>query len=66
MKTYRVYWLDQSRRIRRGDWIEAMDDEDARRQASTLCDEETASVEVWERARPVQEIDCRSDADGLA
>ena len=66
MKTYRVYWLDQSRRIRRGDWLEALNDEDARRKASHLCDEETASVEVWERSRPVEEIECHRDADGVA
>jgi len=60
MRSYRVYWLDRRRRIRRGDWLEAHDDEDARRQASVLCDEETASIEVWERSRPVEQIDCHS------
>ncbi len=58
MKSYRVYWLNSRRRIIRGDWIDAHDDEDARRQASQLCNEETAHVEVWERSRPVEEIDC--------
>ena len=58
MKSYRVYWLSARRHILRGDWIQARDDADARRQASELCDEETASIEVWEAARPVEHIDC--------
>jgi hypothetical protein len=58
MKPYRVYWLNRRRKILKGEWIDAHDDEDARRQAAGLCDEETASVEVWERARQVGEVEC--------
>ena len=58
MRSYRVYWLNQQRRIMRGDWIEALDDADAHRKATHLCDEDTAHVEIWEQARPVDEIDC--------
>ena len=59
MKSYRVYWLSRGRKILRGDWIEARDDEDARRKAAGLCDHETASVEVWEKTRPVAEVECK-------
>ena len=58
MKSYRVYWLNRHGHILRGDWLDAHNDEDARRRASHLCDEETATVEVWEQSRPVEEIDC--------
>ncbi len=58
MKSYRVYWLNAHHRIIRGDWLDALDDEDARSQAHGLCDEETSSVEVWEAARPVGEVEC--------
>jgi hypothetical protein len=58
MKHYRVYWLSRRRRILKGDWIQAKDDEDACRQATRLCDEETHAVEVWDRARPVDQIEC--------
>jgi hypothetical protein len=61
MKSYRVYWLNRSRRIIKGDWIQALDDEDARRKASALCNEETKSVEVWDASRPVELIDCHPD-----
>ena len=63
MKPYRVYWLNRARRIVKGDWIEAKNDEDASRQASELCDEETAHVEVWEQARPVDQIDCHDEGE---
>jgi hypothetical protein len=58
MRSYRVYWLDNRRRIVRGDWLQALDDDDARRQAAELCDEDTPTIEVWEAARPVDHIDC--------
>jgi len=58
MQTYRVYWLDQQGRIRRGDWLEAMDDDDAHRRASHLCDDHTDSIQVWQATRPVDEIEC--------
>ncbi len=58
MKTYRVYRLNRQGRIRNGEWIHAADDEDAKHQAAGLCDEESAKVEVWDQARPVEQIDC--------
>jgi hypothetical protein len=58
MPSYRVYWLNARRRILRGNWIQARDDDDARRKASTLCEPDTASIEVWEAARPVGEVEC--------
>jgi hypothetical protein len=62
MKWYRAYWLDGRRRITRGDWLEALDDEDAARKARELCNEETHTVEVWQQDRPVEEIDCHAPA----
>ena len=58
MQTYRVYWLDQEGRIRRGDWLEAESDADAHKKASRLCDDRTESIQVWQAARPVDEIEC--------
>ena len=60
MQTYRVYWLDKNGRIRRGDWLEAEDDADAHSKASHLCDDHTESIQVWQAARPVEEIECHS------
>ncbi len=58
MRSYRIYWMDGVHRIRRGAWIEALDDEDARRKAAELCDGDTASIEVWQSTRPVGEVEC--------
>ena len=58
MASYRVYWVDPHCRIRRGAWIEASDDIDARRQAEDLCDGDSASIELWQATRPVAEVDC--------
>ncbi len=60
MQTYRIYWLDDKGRIRRGEWIEAEDDDHARRLAEGLCDEGTPTIEVWQGARPVDEVDCHA------
>ena len=57
MQSYRVYWLDREGRIRRGDWLEAEDD-DAHNKASYLCDDRTDSIQVWQAARRVDEIEC--------
>jgi hypothetical protein len=66
MKSYRVYWLNHRRRILKGDWIQAQDDHEASRKAAELCNEESAAIEVWDRARPVDEIDCPPEGEGVA
>ncbi len=58
MQTYRIYWLDDHGRIRRGEWIEAKDDDHARRLAEDRCEEGTPTVELWQGTRPVGEVDC--------
>ena len=58
MPTYRAYRLNQRGRIVTGEWLEADDDRDAAEQAAELCDEATPSVELWQAARKVEEIDC--------
>ncbi len=60
MQTYRIYWLDRHGRIKRGEWIEAQDDDDARKQAEGLCDGATPTIEVWNGPRHVDEIDCKA------
>ena len=60
MSSYRVYWLDHKNRITRGEWIEADDDDDAHRRAVELCQEGDADrIQVWQAARPVDDVDCR-------
>ncbi len=58
MQTYRVYWLGQDGRIKRGDWMEAESDADAHRRALELCDHHTETIQVWQATRPVDEIHC--------
>lgn len=61
MPSYRVYWLDSRRRIVKGAWVEAENDEDANRQAAEMCGEPTCTVELWLSHRPVSEIDCSTE-----
>lgn len=58
MPTYRAYRVDHRRRFTSGEWLEAPSDEAAVEQASDLCDEDAPTIEVWQAARLVDEIDC--------
>ena len=58
MPTYRAYLLNPAGRITWGDWIEAVDLEDARRKAHELCDGGHPTVELWQQARKVDEVPC--------
>lgn len=49
MPTYRVYRLDGAGKINAAEWIEALDDEDARQKAHQQFD--GASYEIWNRKR---------------
>ena len=62
MSMMRVYFLDPSNHIVRGDWIDCADDTDACRAAAQLIGD-YAAVEVWEQARQVGRID-RREATG--
>jgi hypothetical protein len=62
MPTYRAYKLDRARHIKSAEWIEAPNDLAAKDQAQDLCDEEAPTIEVWQQARRVDEIDCEDDA----
>ena len=58
MLSYRVYWLDQEGRIKRGDWLDAEDDDDAYKKASELCEDGADAIQIWQATRPVDEIEC--------
>jgi hypothetical protein len=51
LTNYRLYRLDGTGRITAAEWIEAADDEDARRQAATRA--EALSFELWDKNRLV-------------
>jgi hypothetical protein len=61
MTTYRAYRLDRRYRIKSGEWIEAPNDAQAQAQAVELCEEGAPTVELWQAARLVDEIDCEED-----
>jgi hypothetical protein len=63
MPTYRAYRLDSRRHITSADWIEAPSDGDARDEAAELCEEGAPTIELWQAARKVDEIDCEDEAD---
>jgi hypothetical protein len=65
MATYRAYRIDERRHIQSGEWLQAPNDQDAKAQASELCDEATPIIELWQAARLVDEIECGED-DGEA
>ena len=62
MQSYRAYLLDSHGKIVWGDWLEAASEEEAIAKAHTLCKEGTPMVELWQGARPVAEIPCKTDA----
>lgn len=47
LRIYRVYKLTPESRMILGDWIEAADDEHAKRLARIMCDIATPSAEIW-------------------
>jgi hypothetical protein len=63
MTTYRAYRVDRRRHIQSAQWIEAPNDEAAIDQAEDLCEEGAPTIEVWQSARKVEEIDCEEDKD---
>lgn len=66
MTAYRAYRLDERRRIKSGDWIDAMNDADAKAQAAELCEDGVTSIELWQAQHKIDEMDCPSDEDSEA
>lgn len=58
MPVYRAYTLDPAGKITWGEWIEAEDLEAARRMAHEMCDRGHPTVELWQGAEKVDEVDC--------
>lgn len=54
MPTYRLYRLDGLGRINAGEWIEALDDEEAR--SSVRAKDCRGGYELWERNRLVERV----------
>jgi hypothetical protein len=55
---YRLYRLDQAGKIASADWLEAPNDDEARRQAAQLGARD--GYEVWQRDRLVERVNCDS------
>lgn len=58
VKSYRAYQINSADRIVSGTWIEAVDDAAARRVATTVSDDATPNVELWEGSRYVDRLTC--------
>jgi hypothetical protein len=63
MAHYRAYRVDSQRHIRSAEWLEAPNDEAAVEQAEKLCEQGLPTIEVWQAARLVDELDCGTDDD---
>ena len=61
MATYRAYRVDSRRHIKSAEWIEAPSDQAATAKAEELCEEGAPTIELWQAARKVDEIDCEDD-----
>jgi hypothetical protein len=61
MTTYRAYRVDRRRHILNGQWLEAPNDAEAKEQAGELCEEGAPTIELWQAARLVDEIDCADE-----
>jgi hypothetical protein len=59
--SYRVYRLNPAGAIVSGEWIEADDEQDARRRAHALCGDGTPGVELWQGARKLAVFPCRDE-----
>jgi len=58
MATYRAYRVDDQRRIKSAEWLEAPNDAAAAEQAEEMCEEGAPTIELWQSTRLVEEIDC--------
>lgn len=58
MATYRAYRVSSRRHFINAQWLEAPNDAAAIDQAEELCEEGAPTIELWQAARLVDEIDC--------
>jgi len=61
MATYRAYRVDNRRHIKSAEWLDAPSDAAAKDQAEELCEEGAPTIELWQAARLVDEIDCADE-----
>jgi hypothetical protein len=61
MHTYRAYRLDKDKHFKSGCWLSATTDQEAKRQASELCEEGTSGIEVWKDSKRLDEVECDPD-----
>ena len=61
MATYRAYHVDRGRHIKSAEWLDAPTDEAAKAKAAALCEEGAPTIELWQAARKVDEIDCAEE-----
>lgn len=66
MPTYRAYVLDPAGKITWGDWIEAADQREAEAKAKQMCDAGSPTVELWQGARRLAELECEAAAEPTA
>ncbi len=66
MTTYRAYRIDDRHHIINGRWLEASNDAEAMDQAEALCEDGVPTIELWQAARLVDEIDCEDSGDCAA
>jgi hypothetical protein len=58
MHIYKAYRLDKKRRFKTGCWIDASNDQEARRKAADLCEEGSYAIEIWRESKRIDEINC--------
>ena len=61
MPSYRAYRVDRYHHIVNAEWIDAPNDEVATAKAEDLCEQGLPTIELWQAARLVEEIDCEDD-----
>jgi len=60
MRTFRAYLLNEAGKIKWGEWIEAGSLSEAEEKAHALCTEGTPTVELWEGAKLLGQIPCKT------
>ncbi len=58
MPTYKAYRLDRKKRFKSGCWLDASNDQQARREAAELCEDGAGGVELFRDSRLIEEIEC--------
>jgi predicted dinucleotide-binding enzyme len=58
MHIYKAYRLDKNKQFKTGCWLNASNDQEAKRKAAELCEEGASGVEVFRDSRRIDEIHC--------